>query len=191
MLQYWRCYDHNMPYFSCMLDWVSLAKHNRKQHHKCHNKGDFIPVWILVWFLRCIASLNSKLQTLLPYGFLPLRICQCWICCKYLIAVFTLVGSLTKADPFVCHHSENCTAQTKHLYGFSAVWTLEQFLTLNLLMSTIVAPPSNASKWQMGFNSAFKGLISMCSWQMPIHWCRIWMIYYLSGGFWDPISWYT
>ena len=25
-------------------------------------------------------------------------------------------------------------------------------------MTTIVAPPSNASKWQMGFNSVFKGL---------------------------------
>ena len=34
-------------------------------------------------------------------------------------------------------------------------------LTLNLLTTTIVAPPSNASKWQMGFNSAFKGLICM------------------------------
>ena len=33
-------------------------------------------------------------------------------------------------------------------------------LTLNLLTTTIVAPPSNASKWQMGFNSAFKGLNS-------------------------------
>ena len=32
-------------------------------------------------------------------------------------------------------------------------------LTLNMLTTTIVAPPSNASKWQMGFNSAFKGLI--------------------------------
>ena len=32
-------------------------------------------------------------------------------------------------------------------------------LTLNLLTTTIVAPPINASKWQMGFNSAFKGLI--------------------------------
>ena len=32
-------------------------------------------------------------------------------------------------------------------------------LTLNLLTTTIVAPPSNAIKWQMGFNSAFKGLI--------------------------------
>ena len=32
------------------------------------------------------------------------------------------------------------------------------YLTLNLLTTTIVAPPVNASKWQMGFNSAFKGL---------------------------------
>jgi hypothetical protein len=32
-------------------------------------------------------------------------------------------------------------------------------LTLNLLMTTIVALPSNASKWQMRFNSAFKGLM--------------------------------
>jgi hypothetical protein len=31
-------------------------------------------------------------------------------------------------------------------------------LTLKLLTTTIVAPPSNASKWQMGFNSAFEGL---------------------------------
>jgi len=31
-------------------------------------------------------------------------------------------------------------------------------LTLNLLTTTIVAPPNSASKWQMGFNSAFKGL---------------------------------
>jgi len=29
---------------------------------------------------------------------------------------------------------------------------------LNLLTTTIVAPPSNASKWQAGFNSAFKGM---------------------------------
>jgi len=28
-------------------------------------------------------------------------------------------------------------------------------------MTTIVAPPSNASKWQMGFNSEFKGLIKI------------------------------
>ena len=33
-------------------------------------------------------------------------------------------------------------------------------LTLNLLTTSIVAPPSNAIKWQMGFNSAFKALNS-------------------------------
>jgi hypothetical protein len=31
-------------------------------------------------------------------------------------------------------------------------------LTLNLLTTTVVAPPSNAGKWQIGFNSPFKGL---------------------------------
>ena len=36
---------------------------------------------------------------------------------------------------------------------------LQPILTLNLLTTTIVAPPSNASKWQMAFNSAFKGLM--------------------------------
>ena len=40
----------------------------------------------------------------------------------------------------------------------SACPTTHLELTLNLLTTTIVAPPSNASKWQMGFNSAFKGL---------------------------------
>jgi len=37
-------------------------------------------------------------------------------------------------------------------------------LTPNLLTTTIVAPPSNASKWQMGFNSAFKGLMCCEFW---------------------------
>ena len=40
---------------------------------------------------------------------------------------------------------------------FSATKT--SLLTLNLLTTTIVAPPSNVSKWQMGFNSVFKGLM--------------------------------
>jgi hypothetical protein len=41
-------------------------------------------------------------------------------------------------------------------------WDLIRRLTLNLLTTTIVAPPSNASKWQMGFSSAFKGLNPIC-----------------------------
>jgi hypothetical protein len=43
-------------------------------------------------------------------------------------------------------------------YWLSPVQFMTRNLTLNLLTTTIVAPPSNASKWQMGFNSAFKGL---------------------------------
>ena len=43
---------------------------------------------------------------------------------------------------------------------FHILFDLSMNLTLNLLTTTIVAPPSNASKWQMGFNSAFKGLNS-------------------------------
>ena len=47
-------------------------------------------------------------------------------------------------------------------------------LTLNLLTTTIVAPPSNASKWQMAFNSAFKGLtIMFCAQHVSfyLHYC--------------------
>ena len=40
----------------------------------------------------------------------------------------------------------------------ASAFSSETRLILNLLTTTIVAPPSNASKWQMGFNLAFKGL---------------------------------
>ena len=45
------------------------------------------------------------------------------------------------------------------------VYTL---LTLNLLTTSIVAPSSNASKWQMGFNSAFKGLKAVQLWNTSL-----------------------
>jgi len=48
-------------------------------------------------------------------------------------------------------------------------WKSDTFLTLNLLTTTIDAPPSNASKWQMGFNSAFKGLMNQAHWQINNH----------------------
>jgi hypothetical protein len=37
-------------------------------------------------------------------------------------------------------------------------------------MTTIVAPSCNASTWQMGFNSAFKGLIIQVKQCVDIHW---------------------
>ena len=42
-------------------------------------------------------------------------------------------------------------------------------LTLNLLTTTIVAPPSNARKLQVGFNLAFKGLITVD--------CKFWVTF--------------
>jgi hypothetical protein len=66
---------------------------------------------------------------------------------KFIWAIFfanTLVALLLKK-------------KTGILFNLTGTW-ISAFLTLNLLTTTIVAPPSNASKWQMGFNSAFKGL---------------------------------
>jgi hypothetical protein len=60
----------------------------------------------------------------------------------------------------------HCVQELKQLYKqlFAAKKSAKQaFLTLNLLTTTIVAPPSNACKWQMGFNLAFKGLKSILS----------------------------
>src|SRR5215469_10496073 len=59
----------------------------------------------------------------------------------------------------------------KHLCESRNVRTL----TLNLLMTTIFAPPSNASKLEMGFNSAFKG----CMKNQQIHQLFIQFINYV------------
>ena len=40
-------------------------------------------------------------------------------------------------------------------------WDLIQRLALILLTWTIWRAPTNASKWRMGFNSAFKGLMCL------------------------------
>jgi len=39
------------------------------------------------------------------------------------------------------------------------IYSVAGAINPNLLTTTIVALPSNASKWQMGFISAFKGLM--------------------------------
>ena len=48
-----------------------------------------------------------------------------------------------------------------YLVHYQFLYKGSALLTLNLLMTTIVAPSTNASKWQMGFNSAFKELSCM------------------------------
>ena len=50
--------------------------------------------------------------------------------------------------------------QLPHPQSSWNIWTVSNItLTLNLLTWTIWRAPTNASKWRMGFNSAFKGLM--------------------------------
>jgi len=58
----------------------------------------------------------------------------------------------TNLNPFILMH-----ANQEVIYK-DVMPQATQCLTLNLLTTTIFAPHNNASKWQMGFNSAFKGL---------------------------------
>jgi hypothetical protein len=83
--------------------------------------------------------------------------------------------------------SFNCcgrVSSTKHVLSFvtasfktsvlttsTCVLHRRRLLTLIPLTSTIVATPSNASKWQMGFNSAFKGLIDLLPVEYSVHVC--------------------
>ena len=64
-----------------------------------------------------------------------------------------------KIRRFLCigKRTNNIQSMVQVLYTIIYQYKMS-VLTLNLLTTTIVAPPSNGSKWQMGFNSAFKGL---------------------------------
>jgi hypothetical protein len=57
-----------------------------------------------------------------------------------------------------CRHGRQSYILLYTVHCGSQSSPVSQYLNLNLLTTTIVAPPSNASKWQMGFHSAFKGL---------------------------------
>jgi hypothetical protein len=73
----------------------------------------------------------------------------------------TLLGSPSLSQG-VPTHFRDLLLHNGTVYGEMLAPTLEDTfvvnLTLNLLTTTIVAP-SNASKWQMGFSSAFKRLM--------------------------------
>jgi hypothetical protein len=62
---------------------------------------------------------------------------------------------------------------------FTTNLRVQPILTLNLLTTTIVAPPSNASKWQIGFNSAFKGLRKSRAVPLLPHWGYVELYLYL------------
>ena len=85
--------------------------------------------------------------------------------------IFCVLASLSEViDESIISSGRHLCVRKQFFYWNSYV------LTLNLLTTTIVAPPSNASKWQMGFNSAFKGLImtpwSSCRYQLVLHFRR-------------------
>jgi hypothetical protein len=69
--------------------------------------------------------------------------------------------SSTQSPPHCCRHRHSYSLgalAADRLPAVPKMVAMWRPLTLNPLTTTIVAPPSNASKWQMGFNSAFKGL---------------------------------
>ena len=68
---------------------------------------------------------------------------------KYLITNFSYNVTHLDNDRWIVHGPN------------SAQYTVWKILTLILLTRRIWWAPYNASKWQMGFNSAFKGLKSM------------------------------
>jgi hypothetical protein len=119
-----------------------------------------LPLWAFVACYRVSFTFTLiYYYTVAPYSYLfnlPSRLCNL-SCLKH---------------HCVKHLSVSCHSLTYIEWRFTSVsYTLMAgdqphnnlcYLTLNLLTTTIVAPPSNASKWQMGSNSAFKGLNVTC-----------------------------
>jgi len=85
-----------------------------------------------------------------------LRICTTVLCeCAWTVInihVFFVPKILTIQSSF-----QQVMSQTE--YALCCCWWHYSWLTLILLTWRIWWAPNNASKWQMGFNSAFKGLI--------------------------------
>ena len=76
-----------------------------------------------------------------------------------IVSVALVISYAKRMRRIICGLS-GCTSFSSHYHINGTNVETRKYLTLNLLTTTIVAPPSNASKWQMGFNSAFKGLNS-------------------------------
>jgi len=82
----------------------------------------------------------------------------------YVVRASKMSVNLPNAICSAAQIANRCCGKNKESRCLKASeWITGIKLTLNLLTTTIVAPPSNARKWQMGFNSAFKGLIGFYS----------------------------
>src|SRR5215510_16471142 len=81
-----------------------------------------------------------------------IRKCQAEFCSS--------VAPVRSPTPPQINYNYACDVELTNLHGLHVTRHHKDAvsLTLNQLTTTIVAPPSNADKLQMGFNSAFKGM---------------------------------
>ena len=71
-----------------------------------------------------------------------------------MLYLYAYVNTYLMITLYRSKHIEGISDKRSFITDCATCW----IKTLYLLTTTIFAPPSNASKWQMGFNSAFKGL---------------------------------
>jgi hypothetical protein len=128
---------------------------------------DLEPSWMRKpWPSGGAVSPNKKLLITLKYCFInPTFVASMHEVDKEMWLLLSSHKNTFDLDVTCPRSKSDCWSYIVHSVYYSAVPTISTKnaqncqLTLNLLTTTIVAPPSNASKWQMGFNSAFKGLI--------------------------------
>jgi hypothetical protein len=103
------------------------------------------------WQLQCCHNNKRKWNEFSFKGFWFLRI-------RYYYYYYYYYGYVNCAFYFSSDFND-CLSEFPLLHFKRFFATSNTQLTLNLLTTTIVAHISNASKWQVGSNSAFKGLI--------------------------------
>jgi hypothetical protein len=123
-----------------------------------HHQEFFTVQTAMVYVIQVCRQLASRIRMEMQFLIL-LASCQ-QTCMTYTIAVCTVKNSWwwTEELSETCGVSfQNKFEKLVHLLVF-IIRILSPILTLILLMWNIGCSPNNVSKWQMGINSAFKGL---------------------------------
>ena len=152
---------------------------NPKVHYRCHKCPPPVPIlsqlhpvqppYPTSW--RSILILSSHLRLGLPSDPFPSTICRHEVN-STTVPSATCFGSRSpssRSNTFKTQQSQLYTnsKKTKHFTVIDLCYAIKylsfldvllKFLTLILLTWKIWWAPNNPSKWQMGFNSAFKGL---------------------------------
>ena len=130
---------------------------------------------VFVIYAAMILSCVSGKRGMLVFHWLPHEFCYCGS--PYMMCLFTLSSKQQEINQYAYSFiiRKSVKVGCDNIQGFSvtllqlldnyklaippfAPTLLFTLLTLNLLTWTIWRAPTNASKWRMGFNSAFKGL---------------------------------